>query len=105
MIKCNCGHRVIARDVLQTGYYLSLFGPSFVYVRFRCSRCKKVGEQLVQEEKWDPSILSQPSTELPEPERKRFEEMGPISTDEIVDFHFAIEQLAALPEELGPSRK
>jgi len=105
MIKCNCGHRVIARDVLQTGYYLSLFGPSFVYVRFRCSRCKRVGEQLVQEEKWDPSILSQPVGELSDRERKRFEEMGPIRPDEVVDFHFALEQLTALPEDLGSSRK
>ena len=46
VIKCNCGHRVLAKDVMQTGYYLRLVGPSFVYVKFRCSHCKKLGEQF-----------------------------------------------------------
>ena len=49
-IKCNCGQRVIAKDVVQHGYYLRLFGPSFVYVKFRCSRCKKLGEQFIKQE-------------------------------------------------------
>jgi len=48
-IKCNCGQRVLARDVMQTGYYLRLVGPSFVYVKYRCSRCKKLGEQFVKQ--------------------------------------------------------
>ena len=98
MIKCNCGHRIGNRDVLQRGYYLSLFGPSFIYVRYRCSRCKRVGEKLVQEEKWDPSVLTQASTELSDDELHKFENMGPITADEIVDFHFALAGLDRLPE-------
>ena len=100
-IKCNCGHRVIQKDVLQTGYYLSLFGPSFIYVRFRCARCKRVAEQLIPEDKWDPNVLNQPHCELTEEERQRFEQMGEISPGEMIDFHFGLEDFRALPEEVS----
>jgi DNA-directed RNA polymerase subunit RPC12/RpoP len=58
MIKCNCGQRIITKDVMQTGYYLRLFGPSFVYVKYRCSRCKKLGEQFVKQQDWEDGILN-----------------------------------------------
>jgi DNA-directed RNA polymerase subunit RPC12/RpoP len=98
VIRCNCGHRIGNRDVLQRGYYLSLLGPSFIYVRYRCSRCKRVGEKLVQEEKWDPAVLDQAAVELSEDELHKFKTMGPIGADEIVDFHFALANLDELPE-------
>jgi len=98
VIKCNCGHRIGNRDVLQRGYYLSLLGPSFIYVRYRCSRCKRVGEKLVQEEKWDPAVLEQASVELGEEELRKFDKLGPIGADEIVDFHFALSKLDKLPD-------
>ena len=60
-IKCNCGQRIIAKDVVQHGYYLRLFGPSFVYVKFRCSRCKKLGEQFIKQEEWEDGILKDQS--------------------------------------------
>ena len=99
ILKCNCGHRVITKDVLQTGLYLNLAGPSFVYVRFRCARCKKRGEQLIQEDKWDPAVLSQSTGELGEDELRRFREMGPITADEIIGFHECLDQLDLAEEE------
>lgn len=53
---------------------------------------------MVQEEKWDPSVLSQASAELSDDERRKFEGMGPITADEIVDFHFAVTNLDKLPD-------
>jgi len=89
---------VITKDVLQTGYYLTLFGPSFVYVRYRCSRCKRVGEQLIEEDKWNPEILAGPSRGPSRAKRKRFEQLGPITPEEILDFHFALEKMDSLPK-------
>jgi DNA-directed RNA polymerase subunit RPC12/RpoP len=90
MIKCNCGQRVVAKDVMQTGYYLRLFGPSFVYVKFRCSRCKKLGEQFVKQEDWEDGILKDAPSEVNVGELQRFQGMGEIDVHEAIDFHFAL---------------
>lgn len=95
-IKCNCGQRIIAKDVVQHGYYLRLFGPSFVYVKFRCSRCKKLGEQFIKQEEWEDGILKEVATELSTDEREVFAAQGPIDINEVIDFHFALENLADL---------
>ncbi|HEY3298544.1 MAG TPA: hypothetical protein VGK34_07805, partial [Armatimonadota bacterium] len=91
VIKCNCGQRIVARDVMQTGYYLRLFGPSFVYVKFRCSRCKKLGEQFVKQEDWEDGILKDIPSEVTQDQKQEFQSMGPITVDELVDFHFQLD--------------
>ena len=95
-IKCNCGQRIIARDVMQTGYYLRLFGPSFVYVKFRCSRCKKLGEQFVKQEDWEDGILRDIPAETTPAEKSRFESMGPIDIHEAISAHFQLDDLGLL---------
>ena len=79
--------------MIQTGLYLSSSGPSYVYVRFRCGRCKKVGEQLVQESHWDPTVLHHPEVQMSEEDLRRFDAMGEITAEEVISFHFALEQL------------
>lgn len=98
MIKCNCGQRIISKDVMQTGYYLRLFGPSFVYVKYRCSRCKKLGEQFVKQKEWEDGILDNIPNELNTEERERFQQMGSIDIHECIDAHFELEKLNELPE-------
>lgn len=95
-IKCNCGQRIIAKDVVQHGYYLRLFGPSFVYVKFRCSRCKKLGEQFIKQEEWEDGILKDATSEITHDEREFFANQGPIDINEVIDFHFALENLTDL---------
>ena len=97
-IKCNCGQRIGQKDVMQTGYYMRMFGPSFVYVKFRCSRCKKLGEQFVKQEDWEDGILKDATTEVSTTERERFESLGPIDVREMVDFHYALENLGDLSD-------
>jgi DNA-directed RNA polymerase subunit RPC12/RpoP len=92
-IKCNCGQRIIAKDVVQHGYYLRLFGPSFVYVKFRCSRCKKLGEQFIKQEEWEEGILKDSVVEIAPDEKAQFSSMGPIDIHEVIDFHFQLENL------------
>ena len=90
-IKCNCGQRIIAKDVMQTGYYLRLFGPSFVYVKFRCSRCKKLGEQFVKQQDWEDGILNDIPSEISDCDKDRLKAMGPISVHEQIQFHFRLQ--------------
>ena len=99
-IKCNCGQRILARDVMQTGYYLRLVGPSFVYVKYRCSRCKKLGEQFVKQEEWEDGILYDVPTEMSAEEQARFENMGKICIHECIDAHFKLEEVESLNEVL-----
>ena len=87
------------RDVVQTGLYLSVLGPSYVYVRYRCGRCKRMGEKLVEQGEWDPTVLQAGRKGPSEDELRRFSDMGDITADEVIDFHFAIESLASECEE------
>jgi phage FluMu protein Com len=83
---------------MQTGYYLRLFGPSFVYVKFRCSRCKKLGEQFVKQEEWEDGILKDIPSETRPAEKQLFESMGPISLSEQIDFHFDLDRSDVMEE-------
>ena len=105
-IKCNCGHRIGQKEVMQTGYYPRMFGPSFVFVRFRCSRCKKLGEQFVKQEDWENGILKDTVVETVAGEKEHFATMGPIAMQELADFHDALNNLSdlgALNKEFGKS--
>ncbi len=95
-IKCNCGQRVLAKDVMQTGYYLRLIGPSFVYVKYRCPRCKKLGEQFVKQEEWEDGILHDIPSEVKPEEKAIFEQMGKIDIHECIDAHFELEKMESL---------
>ena len=90
-IRCHCGQRIVGKDVLQRSWYVRVFGPSFMYLKFRCSRCKRLGEKFVEQDKWDDSILRDIPSEVATDERKRFDRLGRISVDEEVEFHFALE--------------
>lgn len=96
MIRCSCGQRVVSKDVTQTGYYLRIVGPSFVYVKYRCSRCKKLGEQFVKQQDWEEGILKDTPCEITDVERSRFQSMGEIDVHEAIDFHFALDEDLAL---------
>ena len=107
-IRCNCGQRIIQKDVMQTGYYPRMAGPSFVYVRYRCSRCKKLGEQFVKQDEWEAGILRDVTTEASGDERKRFTDLGPIRISEMADFHEELERtldLSVLNEEFAKDTK
>ena len=97
-IRCNCGQRVTNKDVMQRGYYLRLFGPSFVYVKYRCPRCKKLGEQFVKQEEWEAGILSDLPSEITPEESRKFQRMGKIDIHECIDAHFELEKISSLDE-------
>jgi DNA-directed RNA polymerase subunit RPC12/RpoP len=97
-IRCHCGQRIVAKDVLQRSWYVRVFGPSFMYLKFRCSRCKRLGEKFIEQDKWDDSILRDIPSEMSLDEKKRFDQLGKISVDEEIDFHFSLDNLQSLRE-------
>jgi hypothetical protein len=99
-IKCNCGQRIFSRDVMQQGYYVRQFGPSYVYIKFRCSRCKKLGEHFIKQEEWEEGMLRDNALELSSSEKNRFQDMGKITIDEMINFHYELENLDKLPKEI-----
>lgn len=85
--------------MIQTGLYLSVLGPSYVYVRYRCGRCRRMGEKLVEEGAWDPVVL-QPTARPGEVDFGRYAEMGEITAEEVINFHYTVQRLNAdSPEE------
>jgi hypothetical protein len=54
---CECGERLHRKDVVQQQYYIRPTGPCFVYLKYRCPRCRRLGEQYVLQEDWLPSAL------------------------------------------------
>ena len=97
-LKCSCGQRVARRDVMQQGYYMQHVGPSVVYVKFRCSRCKKLGQQFVKQDEWEDGLLNEQTTEQTHDEMTRFSEMGTISLEEMKQFHHSLDKLESLRE-------
>jgi hypothetical protein len=95
-IKCACGQRVITKDVLTTGYLLQTGSQVFVFVKFRCPRCKKLGQEVINRNRWDWSVLEEEPGEMGLDEKKRFELLGPIRVDEALEFHFAIDQVGRM---------
>jgi hypothetical protein len=86
-VTCSCGQRVVVTDVVQQGRVLRLFSPSLIYLKFECSHCKRVSERFMPEAEWDPGALRATPHEATRDERRRFEEMGEITLDEILNFH------------------
>jgi hypothetical protein len=67
-------------------------------VHYRCGRCKRIGKQLVEEQKWagfDRDRSGEEPAKVAE-DRRRLESMGPITAEEMVDFHFSLDKLGTL---------
>jgi DNA-directed RNA polymerase subunit RPC12/RpoP len=93
-ITCPCGQRVLKADVLQKGQFLRLFCPGFIYIKFRCSRCKRMGERFVGLDGWDEDTLQEVPCEASREERMKFSQMGGIQIDEVIDFHYRLDDLS-----------
>jgi hypothetical protein len=99
-LKCHCGQRILKRDVMQQGYYVKQLGPSYVYIKYRCSRCKKLGEHFVKQEEWEDGLLHEQTAETTEQERLRLGQLGVITLDEMRAFHRELETITCIPDML-----
>lgn len=97
-MRCHCGQRILKRDVMRQGYYMRQFGPSYVYIKYRCSHCKKLGEHFIKQEEWQDGLLSEITNDATDPERTQFQKLGAITLDEMREFHHALENLLTVPD-------
>ncbi|HEV2471344.1 MAG TPA: hypothetical protein VGS41_01685 [Chthonomonadales bacterium] len=97
-LKCHCGQRIGRRDVMRQAHYVKKYGPSYVYIKYRCSRCKRLGEHFVKQEEWEESLLSETAGEVTENDRGRISKLGAITLTEMRDFHHALEGMDSIPD-------
>ncbi len=93
---CTCGQRIFEGDVIHKGTQLRRVDTTYVYLRFRCSRCRRLGESFIRLEAWDEKILRHEIREMDFEEMQKKASMGPISLTEMLDFHYSLETLPRL---------
>ena len=91
--RCACGAEVAAEDVLVTAYDLRAVGPSYLYVKFRCSRCGRLGEHRIEQ---TPAGRRHTPAEADDPNAP-----PPISAAEVEAFRDALARPGALNALLG----
>ena len=90
----------MARHVLR--WYLLHTGTQvFVFVRFRCPRCKKLGQEVIDRDRWDWSVLEDTPGEITADERKTSDRLGPILIDEVIEFHFHLDTTPRISDAEG----
>ena len=98
VVRCRCGHQVLAKEVLRTDLYERSSGREYVYVKFRCRRCKRMGEVFVSERQWDWSIFEPAHNEMSDAERDVFLDQDAISVAEIILFHRQLKDVERISE-------
>ncbi len=97
MVKCRCcGHQIRGKEIMRTDLYEREPGRTYIYVKFRCRRCKRMGQMFVPEERWDWGFLQPARDELSDVERDRLQDVGPISEAEVLDFRLRLKDAAQL---------
>ena len=91
-IRCTCGHRVVAREVLQRGFMMVQWKPVYVFLKYRCARCQRLGREFVDYAAWDEAILRDFSPGPPPEEARRLRRLGPIVPAEVIAFRQALRQ-------------
>lgn len=108
VVRCRCGHQVLAKEVLRTDLYERPSGREYVYVKYRCQRCKRMGETFVAEHRWDWRIFEAARHEFSETESELFSSRAPISSEDVIDLHqqlLALNNLRQLAAETDTSEK
>ena len=98
-LSCQCGQFLGKRDVMQQCCWAPPYGPRYIYLKYRCSRCKKLGEHYVKQDEWDETLLNEIPLELSDGERTRFRRLGEIAQDELRAFQYSLRELNEIAAE------
>ncbi len=102
IVRCRCGHQVLGREVLRTQPCEKPSGAEAVYVKFRCRRCKKIGESFIPHDEWAPDIFDVPKDEIGAFERDQFIGANAIESGDVISFHRALQKADTVSELLRP---
>ncbi len=97
-VRCRCGHQVFGKEVLRAEPYERESGREAVYVKYRCRRCKRLGEAFFDGLEFDAAIFEAPRNEMSDAERDRFLDQNTISSGDVISFHRALKKAATLEE-------
>jgi DNA-directed RNA polymerase subunit RPC12/RpoP len=98
IVRCRCGHQVLAKEVLRTDLYERPTGREYVYVKYRCRRCKRMGEAFVAESRWDWSILEPQHDDMSDAERDLFVDKEPVSELDVREFQYELQDIHYLSD-------
>lgn len=98
IVRCRCGHQVLGREVLRTQACEKPSGAESIYVKFRCRRCKKIGESFIPHDEWNPAIFEVPHDEMKVEERDRFIGAQAIASGDVISFHRALQATDSIDE-------
>jgi hypothetical protein len=88
-IRCFCNQEISLENIFQIGVYLKSDGESFIILKFRCPKCHNFGEIILETDLFD--FIK--GADLTKEEKKKFEKMGKITPEEILEFHKNLEKL------------
>lgn len=57
-LTCHCGQWIRMSDVLEQSEYNAKNEESYIYLKFRCFSCKKMGEHFIKLDEWDDILLN-----------------------------------------------
>jgi len=92
-VTCACGHHIQGRDLLRRGCFMSRWQPIWVYLKYRCSRCRMVGEKLIDYQDWDEHMLADEGVLSEAEGGGRSTVLGAIGDDELREFSTRIRDL------------
>lgn len=98
IVRCRCGHQVLGREILRTQPCEKPSGAEAVYIKFRCRRCKKIGEAFIAHDEWTPDVFDVPHDEMKSEERDRFVGTDAIGSSDVISFHRALQKANTLSE-------
>ena len=98
IVRCRCGHQVLGREVLRSQPCEKPSGAEAVYVKYRCRRCKKIGEAFIPHDLWSPDIFDVPHDEISAAERDRFTDADVVNSGDVISFHRALQKATTVSE-------
>ena len=98
IVRCSCGHQVLGREILRAQPCEKPSGAEAVYVKYRCRRCKKIGESFLSPEEWTPDVFDVPKGEIGAFERDQFAGADALSSGDVIEFHRALQRANTVSE-------
>lgn len=98
ILRCGCGHQVLGKEILRVEPYEKESGREAIYIKYRCRRCKRLGEAFFSRLEFDASIFEAPRNEMSDVERDHFLDEKTISSGDVIAFHRALSKSASLED-------
>lgn len=93
LIKCACNHTITEDDIIQIGLIIKSKGPFYVFLKFHCPECDQYGNTIIEHRVVKRKAFKKFFSEQSTKERKKFNRLKPISSNELIEFHKKVKEL------------